>query len=274
MSLITIAIPFYNAEKFLTLAIESVLNQTYKDWKLVLVNDGSSDSSLTIAEKFAYQDDRIKVFSDGANKNLGYRLNQIPNLVSTKYLARMDADDIMHPERIEKQISILEADSSIDVLGTNAYSIDENGAIQGIRFLFASTQRLAKVRSFIHPTIIAKTSWFKKNKYDALAERIEDEELWIRTAEHSNFQILTEPLLFYREFGFEYYKKYLKGIPSIFYVFKKHKFTLRVLKFGFKYFFSCFVYYFFNIFNQEEVLIKRRNKVKIKDIRLNNSLNF
>ena len=267
MSLITIAIPFYNAEKFLTLAIESVLNQTYKDWKLILVNDGSSDSSLTIAENFANQDLRIKVFSDGENKNLGYRLNQIPNLVSTKYLARMDADDIMHPNRIEKQINILESNQNIDVLGTNAYAMNEKDYVNGIRFKAKSDETLINVLGFIHPTIMATTKWFTDNPYDVNAERIEDAELWFRTAKYSNFQMLTEPLFFYREFGKDYYKKYFNGFASILYVVKKHSYDLKIMKFAFKYYISGMLYFFYNIFGKEDILVKKRNELQLEDTR-------
>src|SRR5690606_21713898 len=106
--MVTIAIPFYNGEKYLELAIQSALAQTYTGWKLILLDDGSTDNSLAIANEYKKKDARIKVYSDGQNKNLGYRLNQIPELVDTKYLARMDADDIMHPKRIETQLRILE----------------------------------------------------------------------------------------------------------------------------------------------------------------------
>ncbi len=122
---VTIAIPFYNAEAYFEMAILSVLSQTFVDFTLLLIDDGSTDSSLKIAEKYL-SDKRVKIISDGKNINLGNRLNSIPAMTETTFLARMDADDIMHPQRIEKQINILKNNPEIDVLGTNAYSIDEN----------------------------------------------------------------------------------------------------------------------------------------------------
>ena len=122
--MITVAIPFYNAQNFLADSIESVLNQTYKEWQLILIDDGSKDKSLEIAKQYAQNDNRILVISDGDNKNLGSRLNQIAKLAKTRYLARMDADDIMHPQRLQRQFEILENNPNIDVLGTNAYVID------------------------------------------------------------------------------------------------------------------------------------------------------
>ena len=127
--MVTIGLPFYNAEKYLALAIESVLQQTYTDWELLLLDDGSTDDSLSIAQSYAQKDSRIKVISDGKNKNLATRLNELPSLAQGLYLARMDADDIMHPARIERQLAVLKTHPEIDVLGTNAYIINDENAV-------------------------------------------------------------------------------------------------------------------------------------------------
>lgn len=269
--MITIAIPFYNAEQFLKQAIDSVFNQTYKKWKLLLVDDGSTDSSLEIANYYLH-DARVSVHSDGKNLNLGYRLNQIPTLVQTKYLARMDADDIMHPQKIQKQLEVLERFTDIDVLGTNAYSIDENSLIQGIRLNFSPSDSLKKVVSFIHPTIVAKTTWFLNNPYDVKAERIEDAELWFRTANRYNFQILAEPLFFYREFGKDYHKKYFKGFYPMFYVLNKYSYSFKLLKFAVLYYLAGSVYFLFNLLGKESVLIRKRNAIIISNKPINSVL--
>jgi glycosyltransferase involved in cell wall biosynthesis len=269
--MITIAIPFYNAEVYLDLAIQSVFNQTYQDWKLLLVDDGSTDNSLKIALKYQ-SDSRVIIYSDGENKNLGYRLNQIPLLTDTKYLARMDADDIMHPEKIEKQIKMLETYSEIDVLGTNAYSINEYNNVNGIRLGFNKDEILRKVNGFIHPTIVAKTEWFINNPYDIKAVRIEDAELWFRTSNKYNFQILVEPLLFYREFGINYYKKYINGCGSITYALVKHNYNLKFLKKTLKYYISGLIYLLFNLFGKEGFLIKKRNAVSIDNLTIDEVL--
>ncbi len=160
------------------------------------------------------------------NINLGNRLNSIPAMTETTFLARMDADDIMHPQRIEKQINILKNNPEIDVLGTNAYSIDENSDVIGKRMVFQDNS-LVSVTTFTHPTIIAKTQWFKENPYDVLALRVEDSELWLRTNDKYVFKATSEPLFFYREIGNQYYKKYFKGLPGVFYMLKKNKFAVK-----------------------------------------------
>lgn len=270
-NLVTVAIPFFNAQDFLSQAIESVFSQTYQDWKLLLIDDGSTDNSLNIAMKYE-KDRRVIIHSDGKNRNLGFRLNQIPSLVDSKYLVRMDADDIMHPERIEKQLKVLESNPEIDVLGTNAYSIDANNLVQGIRLKFSDNDIIKKVHAFIHPTIMAKTLWFENNPYDIKAERIEDAELWFRSGNRFNFQILTEPLLFYREFGNNYYKKYFKGFPAMLYVLKKHSYNFQLMKFAFKYYLSGMVYFLYNLFGREMVLVKGRNAVLMNNILISDIL--
>lgn len=265
--MITIAIPFYNAEKYLSLAIDSVIKQTYKDWILLLVDDGSTDSSLKIANDYSKQDNRILVFSDGENKNLGYRLNQITNLVNTKYLARMDADDIMHPERIEKQLEVLENNPDIDVLGSNACTIDENKNVIGLRHRISKTEKLKNVLSFIHPTIMAKTVWFKNNPYDINAVRIEDTELWYRTHKKYSFIMMNEPLLYYREIGDNYYKKYFLANSCKNYILKKYPNNNYWKKFFFLNIVKGNIYKLFSIFGKEQFLVNRRNEIIIKNVK-------
>lgn len=259
---ISVGIPFFNAEQFLSKAIESVISQSYDNWELLLLDDGSNDGSLEIAKRFEQHDNRVKVFSDGKNKGLGARLNELAILSNGEYIARMDADDIMHPKRLETQLQILKDNPSIDVLGTNAYVIDENNLVFGMRY--RENSGMTKVEHFIHPTIMAKKQWFLDNPYDEKAIRIEDAELWFRTKSKSNFRMISEPLLFYREFGSYYYPKYIKVIPSLIYLNNKYplnKFWIRVLVTS-----SIAVptYWFFEVILKNEALKERRNKILFK----------
>ena len=264
--MVTIGLPFYNAEKYLALAIESVLQQTYTDWELLLLDDGSTDNSLSIAQSYAQKDSRIKVISDGKNKNLATRLNELPSLAQGLYLARMDADDIMLPARIERQLAVLKAHPEIDVLGTNAYIINDENAVTSTRYPLTPKNTLTRVKSFIHPTIIAKKQWFLENPYDTKALRMEDAELWYRTHSKYHFVRLNEPLLFYREVGNNYYKKYFLAQQSKAYIFSKypdegywkHYFRANFLK--------GIVYRIAHIFGMEQWLVNRRN-VKINPVK-------
>ena len=264
--MVTIGLPFYNAEKYLALAIESVLQQTYTDWELLLLDDGSTDNSLSIAQSYAQKDSRIKVISDGKNKNLAARLNELPSLAQGLYLARMDADDIMHPARIERQLAVLETHPEIDVLGTNAYIINDENAVIGTRYPLTPENTLTRVKSFIHPTIIAKKQWFLENPYDTKALRMEDAELWYRTFSKYHFVRLNEPLLFYREVGNNYYKKYFLAQQSKAYIFSKYPNESYWKQYFKTNFLKGIVYRIAHIFGMEQWLVNRRN-IKISPVK-------
>ena len=264
--MVTIGLPFYNAEKYLALAIESVQAQTYTDWDLLLLDDGSTDNSLSIAQSYAQKDSRIKVISDGKNKNLATRLNELPSLAQGLYLARMDADDIMHSARIERQLTVLKAHPEIDVLGTNAYIINDENVVTGTRYPLTPENTLTRVKSFIHPTIIAKKQWFLENPYDTKALRIEDAELWYRTHSKYHFVRLNEPLLFYREVGNNYYKKYFLAQQSKAYIFNKYPNEGYWKQYFRSNFLKGIVYRIAHIFGMEQWLVNRRN-IKITPVK-------
>jgi glycosyltransferase involved in cell wall biosynthesis len=257
--LVTIGIPFYNDEKYLNKAILSVFNQTYTDWLLILIDDGSTDNSLFIAKRYS-KDSRVKILSDGINKNLACRLNELTDLCETKYFARMDADDIMHPDRIKIQLEILEKNSKIDVLGTNAYSIDENDDIQGVRYKISN--ECSTVDVFIHPSIIAKTEWYKQNKYDENAKRMQDFKLWLYSSDKSNFKTINIPLLFYREVGSGYIKKYRDGVKVLYTFFNEEtneNLKKKWLKKLFIHILKTIIYSILRLLGMENILLKRRN---------------
>ena len=120
--LVTVGLPMYNPGRFLDLAVRSVFAQTYDNWELIILDDGSTDGSLELARRI--RDPRVNVFSDGKNRGLPYRLNQILDLASGQFIARMDADDLMHPERIERQGKHLLAYPEADAVTTGAILID------------------------------------------------------------------------------------------------------------------------------------------------------
>ena len=283
--IVSIGLPVYNAEKFIRDAITSILNQSYIHFELIIVDDGSTDNSINIIKSF--NDKRIVLHNDGINKGLAFRLNQIATLAKGHYLARMDADDIMHPNRIENQLKVLKLNHNIDVLGSNAYSIDEFNAINGVRYSLGLGNQLTKVNSFIHPTIFAKTDWFLKNPYATNVLRGQDAELWFRTGLKYNFYILNAPLLFYREFGGNYYRKYFRVLNSSLQVswqfFRQRSFKNCMMwsyRFIFLNFFRAIVYYVFYIFGYENYLISKRNipldKISLSKSRkiLYDSLNY
>lgn len=208
--LITVGLPFYNDYRHLALAVRSVLRQTWQNWELLLVNDASQDGSLEVARTFA--DPRIRIIDHRDNRGLGYRLNEITGAARGEYLFRMDADDVMHPERLERQWNVLRSAPSNTVVGTAAVELDEHGNLTRIIRSRGVRQGGYSARgAFIHPTVAARTAWFRENRYSEapVFRRVQDAELWIRTAASSRFVLLEEPLLFYRRPGSLSFDKYL-----------------------------------------------------------------
>lgn len=258
---VTIAIPIYNAERYLHDAIQSIVNQTYRSWVLYLINDGSSDNSLAIMQEYASRDSRIKIINDGENKGLVARLNQSIALAETKYYARMDADDIMYVTRIEEQVRFLEEHPDVDVLGTSIMTIDDDNKIVGSGFCEG------RVNGFIHPTVMGHTTWFKSNPYSMWAVRAEDTELWIRTAAESKFWALGKPLLFYREFGVPTLSKTLQSQRTVLRIFSRYKEYKRSIGWFFKNSLitiaKMVVYVFFAVIGQTDYIVKRRGRVPV-----------
>lgn len=260
-TLVTIAIPIHNAMPYLKDAIQSVINQTYEDWTLYLINDGSTDDSLSIMQEFAEKDARIIIVDDGSNRGLIDRLNQSIEMCTSKYYARMDADDIMCITRIEEQVKFLEEHPDVDVCGTSIMTIDGDNNIIG------SGLSEGKVCGFVHPTVMGKTSWFKANPYADWALRAEDFELWLRTAKCSNFYAIGKPLLFYREFGVPTFKKYYLSQKTLIKIFSRYKQYDKTLSWFFKNSLSASVKIFINavfaIIRKEDVLVSMRRRKSV-----------
>ena len=197
--LISIAVPARNSERTITETLQSIQRQTFADFEVLIADDGSTDRTSELVRSF--REPRFRLICDGRTLGIAGRLNQLARLAKGHYLARMDADDIMHPDRLAKQLAAFDADSSIDVLGTDAYYIDEDGYV--LDYFRTSTPsrdpwQVVMHGAFIHPTVMAPLSWFHRHPYSTVAHRAEDLELWMRTCRHSKFEVLREPLLYYR----------------------------------------------------------------------------
>ncbi|WP_336138845.1 glycosyltransferase family 2 protein [Acinetobacter ursingii] len=228
--MISIGIPFYNAELYLADSIKSVIYQSYGDWELILIDDGSSDSSLSIAREFEAKDTRIRVISDGFNKKLPYRLNQIIMESKYDYIARMDADDLMHPERLSKQLDFLIKNKEVDLVASSYFTLDSKNKIVDKRLILKKNM---KIKNFIlgnhficHPTIMARKKWYLRNFYDLNYDRAEDFELWVRALSKKDFNIsiLPDILFFYREDGSISKEKLIKSYKKSALIFYKYRF--------------------------------------------------
>lgn len=203
---ISIGISFYNSVEYLEYAIISVIAQTHKKWELILVDDGSTDGSLELAENFAKLDSRVRVISDGQNRKLPYRLNQIIDEAKYCYIARMDADDLIHPRRLEKQLKFLEENPNFDLVSSGLVSIDNNNNVYGYRSPSSLNVDFNKVNisyPINHATILVRAEWYQRNKYNVSYSRSQDYELWCRTSSNKDLAvaILPDLLYYYREEG-------------------------------------------------------------------------
>lgn len=195
--LVTIGLPFFNPGRWLEGAIKSIFAQTYTNWELLAIDDGSYDQSYELCRSI--QDPRVRVIRDGVRKGLPARLNQIAQMASGKYLARMDADDLIHPERLERQVKFLEDHPGIDVVATGAYLLSREGLVIGVwRGNVPTPDEVFSRGGYLHPSIVGRTEWFKANPYALDYPRAEDRELFVRTLGQSRFAVLDEPLYFYR----------------------------------------------------------------------------
>ncbi|GGC28221.1 hypothetical protein GCM10011386_20320 [Parapedobacter defluvii] len=222
--LVTIAIPFFNNETTLLDAVKSVFVQTFADWELILVNDGSTDRSLELVKEL--KDTRIRIIDDGYNRGLIYRLNQVSALAKGKFIARMDADDLMLPNRIAKQVDFLLKNPEIDLVDTGAYTINECGrpvGKRGIEVIDTHEKKVLKHALLLHASVLGKREWFVKNPYDPEYVRAEDYELWCRTYRHSNFGRVREHLYIVREgkINVTNYAASMKTLRKVFAVYGK-----------------------------------------------------
>lgn len=262
--MVTIAIPFFNAEKYLLEAIKSVFAQTYTKWELILIDDGSTDNSLAIAKSI--NDPRVRVYSDGKNKRLAACLNEVTKLAKYDYIARMDADDLMMPDRIEKQLEIL-TKNDVDIVTTGVYSVLNNLDIVGIRganyesVIFKDL--LSRKVGITHAALIAKKSWYQRNKYDESLSIAQDLDLWLRTSKKNDLKIISisEPLYIYREEDNVTKKKIIRAYRNERNMIRKYgdtSFNIKILKSYLK----SLVVHFLDLVGKIDLLQKNRgNKV-------------
>ena len=192
--LVTVAVPAYNAEKTIGAMIESVLAQTYVNWELLIVDDGSSDNTAEVVRSFG--DPRIRLICDGKNRKIAPRLNLLVDEAKGEFFSRMDADDRMFPDRIERQIRYLLEHPEVDVVGGGAIVVDEDGNILGSRDVVSEA---IAVSSFIHPTVTGRIGWFRKWRYDERFNGCEDSELWRRARQESVYRLLSGATIYYKD---------------------------------------------------------------------------
>ncbi len=201
---ISIILPAYNSMQFIGQTIESLLNQTFTNFELLIINDGSTDGTELIIR--SYTDNRIRYIKNEVNSGLVYTLNKGIELSRGKYIARMDADDIALPQRLAKQHQWLEQRPLTSVVGTLISFIDLDNHVTGHWKLDkqnttykAMYHTMPRENCLAHPAVMLRTEVVKKYKYALYQQHIEDYDLWLRMlSDGVVFEKVPEVLLQYR----------------------------------------------------------------------------
>lgn len=198
---ISVVISVRNQEKYLIKAVQSILNQSYTNFELLIVDDASKDNSGNILKSI--KDPRVKIITNSKHIGLTKSLNLAINKSTGEYIARMDADDISYPERLKTEMAFLEKHPEIALVGSWVELINEAGKRLSLKRLPCTSleikNKLIKANQFYHPTLlIRKEVLLKYGLYDEKFEYSQDYELILRIASHCQVANIPESLLMYR----------------------------------------------------------------------------
>jgi len=215
---VTVLMPVYNGEKYLKEAIDSVLQQTFTDFELLIIEGGSKDNSLKIIQE--YNDSRIRIiYQDKDKPGLAAALNQGLESAKGEYIARMDCDDISHHDRLQKQVNFMDANTKVGICGTWVINLIDGKLSQVQKYPLSYDEirvALFYATSFGHPSVMIRNSMFKENKlsYDTKFTYGEDYDLWNRCSEYFQLANLPEVLLTYRVLSTSLYHSMLTELPD------------------------------------------------------------
>ena len=198
---VTVLMSVYNGEKYLNEAIDSILGQTFKDFEFLIVNDGSTDKTGEILE--SYNDPRIKAINNKKNIGLTKSLNKGLKISKGEYIARMDADDVSMPERLEKELEFLEQNRNVGLVGTDYLFINEKGKVVHIvKCLNGSRElkeKLLEGNQFVHGSVMLRRECIDKvGTYREEFKFAQDYDFYLRIAEVYDVANISEPLYKWR----------------------------------------------------------------------------
>jgi glycosyltransferase involved in cell wall biosynthesis len=190
----------HNEERFLKQAITSIINQSYRNFEFIIVDDASTDTSPKIIKDFAGKDVRIIVLRNSSRKGLTKSLNKALELAKGYLIARQDADDISSLNRFKNQIEAIKKDPNLAVVGSSYYVIDEQNRVIRTRLL-PKKPNLLKRNQLIHGSVVIAKKVIKQvGGYNESFKYAQDYELWLRINRFKSFKIrnLTQPLYYLR----------------------------------------------------------------------------
>lgn len=196
---ISVLMPAYNTEKYVGEAIESVLNQTFKDFEFIIIDDGSTDKTWEIIQEYAKKDNRIVALKNETNLKICKTLNRGIEIAKGKYIARMDADDWSYPDRLERQFVFMESNPNVVISGGTMEVCDESlNVLNRRRYNLTDTEirkKLFRYSPFCHATTIMKTELVKSVQgYNSELHGAEDYDLYFRLGSYGHFANLADVL--------------------------------------------------------------------------------
>ena len=205
---VSIVMSVYNGERYLKLAVESILAQTWTDFEFIIIDDGSTDRSGQILTAYAAQDSRLVLLSNPANRGYTASLNRGVEAARGEFVARQDADDVSLPERLAQQVATLRAQPGVGVVGTLAQVIDADGCPQAGDYFpraldnAAVQEQLLAGNCICHGSVLIRRHLLDDvGAYDVSLEPSEDYDLWLRLAEKGEIINLEPRLYQYRVHG-------------------------------------------------------------------------
>lgn len=200
--LVSVVVPVFNAERIIKKSIESILSQTLKDFELIIVNDASIDKTSEIVSSYAKKDKRIRLINNDHNLKIAHSLNIGVSSTKAEFVARMDADDIALPQRLETQYLFLKTHPKVAIVGTNISIVDENEKTIWKREYPTQSKDLKKIMlrysPFAHPTVMFRKKIFQKfGGYDPQMIPCEDIDFWFKVGAKYDFGNIPKALLKY-----------------------------------------------------------------------------
>jgi len=211
---VSVIMSVYNGEKYLKEAVESILNQTFGDFEFIIINDGSTDKSGEILEEYAKKDSRIRLFHQ-KNMGLTKSLNRAIKLARGEYIARMDADDISMPERLERQVKFLEQHQEVGVVGCNVTIINQTGNfVKSVRLPNNINLSLRKRNCLVHGSIVFRKEVIEQSgAYNEKMLYAQDYEMLLRISKVFKISSVNEFLYKLRMHkNTIFYKKFFKQV--------------------------------------------------------------
>ena len=196
---LTVLMSAYNSEHFISETIDSILNQTFKDFIFLIIDDCSTDNTLKIIKEYEEKDKRIEIIKNNINLGFTNSLNNGIKRIKSDYIARMDSDDICDPTRFEKQMNYMQK-HNLDICGTNLIYFDDKGELG--RKKYRDVKDTILIESPIcHASTIIKREYFDKyGGYNPEYKVAQDYDLWLKFySKGAKFGIVPEYLFFYRQ---------------------------------------------------------------------------